>query len=582
MNARPGFVLYSQGASQGLSRWPSRWLLCALLALSALLPVRAAWADARVWLDRDRIALDETVTLHAEADAGRLSSLPDPYLLGRDFRVLDQESQQQVEVVNGQVRVGIKMRYVLQPLHEGEIVIPTYEFGVRNDSLRLFVLPARQRPAEPAAPAEERAVFLETAVETDSAYVQQTVGYVVRLYFMPATLLDGNLEQDPPEGASLQQVGDIQEYAQTIGGRTYRVAERRYLLIPERPGPLKIPGAKFEGRSIGGLFGEFLGDTRGDTHLSTEPRTLQVKPLPANAPQPWLPLRGLRLRYLDAPRGARVGEAVEVVVEAVADGASAAQLPQLRLGDGSDAQVFAEPVQTHERFVDGRPQVMATRTFSVVPTRVGGLRIVGPRLNWWDADAGVARVASLPDLQLRVGPGAVAQTVANDDAAGAGGARSWLPSHLASGPWRWAGITLGLMWLGALAWGWRLWSGRNASARPANARTGATPKHSAPPSLRPADAEALRRALAGGDLGIIARTLCAMATPPVDGLLTLRERLDDSAQRAAVDQLQLARWGGGDTQAARAAVRAAFAAGPRWRVQASPAAPLLPPLYPEH
>ncbi len=35
-------------------------------------------------------------------------------------------------------------------------------------------------------------MFLETAVETDSAYVQQTVGYVVRLYFMPATLLDGH------------------------------------------------------------------------------------------------------------------------------------------------------------------------------------------------------------------------------------------------------------------------------------------------------------------------------------------------------------------------------------------------------
>ena len=48
----------------------------------------------------------------------------------------------------------------------------------------------------------------------------------------------------------------------------------------------------------------------------------------------------------------------------------------------------------------------------------------------------------------------------------------------------------------------------------------------------------------------------------------------------AVAALQRARWAGGDAGEARAAVRAAFRDGPRWREDAHAEAPLLPPLYP--
>ncbi|MBX4377767.1 hypothetical protein K4H02_22175, partial [Mycobacterium tuberculosis] len=46
---------------------------------------------------------------------------------------------------------------------------------------------------------------------------------------------------------------------------------------------------------------------------------------PAQAPQPWLPLQSLQLRYTSAPTSARTGEAANVVVEAVAEGATRAQ-----------------------------------------------------------------------------------------------------------------------------------------------------------------------------------------------------------------------------------------------------------------
>lgn len=90
------------------------------------------------------------------------------------------------------------------------------------------------------------------------------------------------------------------------------------------------------------------------------------------------------------------------------------------------------------------------------------------------------------------------------------------------------------------------------------------------------------QALARGDLGAIVQALCATAMPSAADLDAVRARLADPAQRAAVDALQRARWGDGDNAATLAALRKAFASGPRWRASAKRAEPvLLPPLYPE-
>jgi len=72
----------------------------------------------------------------------------------------------------------------------------------------------------------------------------------------------------------------------------------------------------------------------------------------------------------------------------------------------------------------------------------------------------------------------------------------------------------------------------------------------------------------------------AAPSPPARDIDELRERLDDPAQRDAVDALQRARWAGGDGAAARRQLRAAFARGPRWKSSPTATPSPLPPLYP--
>ena len=574
-------------------------LLAALLCLCA----PAAWAQSRAWVDRDRIAYEETTVLHLEINVNAAQPIPDLATITRDFRIVDQNVQHKVMLQNGGMMLHIRMRLTLQPTRAGELEIPAMQIGnERTRPLRVWVAPPRapQAPVAPPAAAPSDPIFIETRVDSMTPYVQQTVGYTVRLFYESGILIDGRLDHDPPDGATLQKIGDDQQLTQTVGGAAYNVLERRFLLIPERSGTVTVPAARFLGRGIG-MFDSVFGDARKELRVRGDPVVLQVKPIPAAAPQPWLPLRGLRLRYLEAPRSLRVGESAAVTIEAVADGTIASQLPELTLGIRTGAQLFPEPAQPDDRFVDDRPQATVVRRVMVVAVREGALRIAGPRIAWWDTEAGVARIAALPDIAVQVSPGAAAATAADiaaADAAAAGEAPPWY-AWRPQNRWAWALLVLPIFWIIAMGFGWQLWTTRRrqlaaanagnagkASSNPAPSRQAPTmstsPTAAAPRAVPPADAKAWANALARGNVAEIARLLCAMASPAAVDLDAVHARLADPAQRAAVDALQRARWGDGDAAAAVAAMRAAFAAGPRWRTAPAPTAPeLLPPLYPE-
>ena len=555
-------------------------LLWALCALAVALP---ASAQPRVWLDRDRIAFDETVTMSLEIDTKHISAMPDLVQLGHDFRILDQRMQQQVAWINGVLTAQVTMELTLSPLREGQIEIRSLWRGRdATPSLYLTVLPPRNpqfaaRPP-PVSAAPEQPVFIETLIDDEAPYVQQTVGFALRLYYPASVQIEGRLDQEPPAGASLQKVGDEVPLKTTIGNIQYTAIERRYLLIPERSGTITLPPARFQGRTLG-MFDSVFDTSRKELTVISKPVALQVKPIPAAATQPWLPLRGLRMRYAEMPQSLQVGKSAAVTVEVVAEGGTAAQMPAVMVQAGNDAQVFAEPAQIDDRFLQGRPQATIVRRFLVLPTREGTLRIVAPRIVWWDTQAGIARTTSLPDLTLRVAPGAARSAASMADTASANddevrGWREWIPGK----PWLWAGIALVLLWSGALFLGWRLWSLRAATGATASPQRA----HRSGSSSSANDPQRLASALARGDLGAIVQALCAAPAPAAGDLDAVRARLADPPQRAAVDALQRARWGDGDNAATLAALRTAFASGPRWRTSAARAEPvLLPPLYPE-
>lgn len=552
-----------------------------LLVVATVAAPRAQAQSLRAWLDRDRVALGETATLNIEVD-GRDAAEPDYSPLLGDFEVTGNTSSRSLVSDASGTRMQTLYAVALQPRREGLLGIPALAVGGRRTAPLSLAVTA---PAAVPARAGD-AVFIESEADAQSPYVQQAVGYVVRLY-LGVPLVSGQLDQPEPDGASLRQVGDDIRYQREMRGRDYTVIERHYLLLPERSGTLSIPGPRFTGRGAGSFFDDMFGDGRRPLRASGAPRMLSVRAIPAAASQPWLPLRSLSLRWTQAPAAARAGAATTLTLEAVADGATAAQLPTLELPPVAGAQVFPDPPRRDEAFVDGRPQATVTRSFAVVPASAGTLRVEAPQLAWWDARAGVQRVATLPPVVLQVAPGGATPDIAPGSGPGGSGATTAAPRSTQSGdgagwmhvpgvqgrvrPWAFATVAFALLWLITFMWGLHRHPERS------NAKSPATPGDA---PRRPAK-DGLRRTLATGTLGEVADALRASARPPAASLDALRARLADPSQQAAVDALQRALWGGGDGAAARVALRAAFAGGPRWTSQAPPRerGPL-PPLYP--
>ena len=567
---------YAARCGRGSGPVPSRspvgvyalWLLLACLAVAT-----PALAETRAWLDRNSVVAGESVTLNIDTDQSGVApdyrALQADFALGQPYRSTGGD---------GRTLFGV----ALTPLREGAVEVPALQVGgERTTPLQLVVAAP---PA--AAPVAHGEVFVETRVDDPAPYVQQSVGLTLRLYYATA-LLSGELVQDAPQGASLQRIGEDVQSSRDIDGRRYRVLERRYLLVPEHSGPLDLPPARFSGQGAGGFFDDLFGSGR-KLSAQAAPLVLQVRAQPDGAPQPWLPLHSLGLRYLATATAGRAGEAMEFAVEAVAQGATAAQFPDIPVPRVDGAQVFPERAEISERFVDGGPQLTVVRRYSVVPLQPGPLRIPGPRLDWWDTAASQARVAELPDLELQVaaGVGGAVPAPAADGSVLAGERpdNAVAPDAIAVGLasagvhgrwWPLLALLFAGLWLATLAWllGSRWRGGRGAGAASGSRRE---------PGARPTLAD-LRRALDGAGLDEVAALLQRMAEPPAADLDEVLARLAEPRQRDALLAMRRALWAGeGDPSAARAGLRAALRDGPRWQPRAQVDAGPLPPLYPPH
>ena len=556
-------------------------LVAGLILLSMLaVPARAKTSAT---LDRTRVVQGEPVMLTITTDQ---VGAPEYSALRSRFRVEDVASERSVRFVNGALSVDLSYRVELIALQPGLQTIPALVVGRdRTQPLQLEVTASgNASPQTQPAATGQGPVFIQTRVDDRHPYVQQSVGVTVRLFYA-AQILDGSLDLDAPAGASLRRVGEDVQGTEDVGGRSFSVIERHYVLVPDRSGALTLPAARFSGHGQGGFFGNVFGDGRDDLRASGQPQVLQVRATPANAPQPWLPLHHLELQALAGPNSASAGQTTVVTLRAQADGANGAQLPELMLTADNDAQaavqVFPEAPTIEDRESNGRPLTVVTRRFFVVPSRAGTLHLQAAPIQWWNVANDQPAVAQARVLTLNVAAGSGAFATPPPAATAATtndhpGAMRWLRSGLV---WGIAAAVIGLLWIASLAW--------VARRRDTRATKPETTKTQASPSPKPLRSDDLKAALDSGDFARIARTLQRMAQPPAADPDALKSRLQSAQQIDAIDVLQAALWGNGRIapEAALASLRQAFRGGPQWRVVAMAEATAkteLPPLYPEH
>src|SRR5687767_739263 len=112
--------------------------LAMLCLLASAMGADAAQAATRAWLDRNQIALGESVTLNIETD--QAAAAPDFSPLRADFDLSGQSSSSRMQMVNGAITAKTTFVVNLAPRRAGTLAIPALLIGTqRSPPLALVV-----------------------------------------------------------------------------------------------------------------------------------------------------------------------------------------------------------------------------------------------------------------------------------------------------------------------------------------------------------------------------------------------------------------------------------------------------------
>ncbi|WP_210395542.1 BatD family protein [Motiliproteus sediminis] len=456
------------------------WLLPALLILlNTLVAVTAQAASLSASVDRNQLALDETLTLTLRYDSRDISGQPDLSPLEPFFDILGQSQSRQLRIINGQSESFTQWQISLAPKMEGRILVPAFELGGARS--QPFEVQVRAPAVSPNRAGGD--TFMERIVEPESAYPGQQLRVRIRLN-TAVGLSDLQLTPLEVDGAKLLQLEDRQ-YQRSVNGRPYLVYEKNYALFPQQEGPLTLPAQALT--AVKGASRSLFDRNPGQrVRLHQQPQTIEIQPAPVSSD--WLPAEALRLEQSVIGNGtARVGEPVTLQLKLVAEGADPARLPLLTPPDLANVKVYPEPAEDDQQLSANGVITVRSQRFALVPTQPGTLTLPALRQRWWNSQRQQFETAESLALELEVQPGTgqannatapvapsrapatsvaeVAQMTKTAPAAAPVSTTSSPPQQQSSqaGWWLWSQLIWALL-CGVLGWGW--WRARQRQPLP--------------------------------------------------------------------------------------------------------------------
>jgi len=381
------------------------FLSLALLLLATL--SAAALAAFTAETDREVIDENDVLRLTLRIDEQIFIGEPDFAPLEQDFVIMSQQRASQFTLVNGQTESETSWTLTLQPKRRGTLQIPPLRFKGQESP------PLRVRVTAPSAEAQEalRAlVFMESAVSTDNAYVQEQFTLTVSLWYAAGAVLFGDFPPPPTiPNVLVYPLGDAEPGRQQRDGRRYNTITQRYALVPQRSGLLRLPPQSFAGAV---RIPEGGRTRRKNLRAQTPRHELSIKPVPAGWPEgaPWLPARNLTLEatYAPALERAQVGVPLEQTLRLRAEGIAASTLPPLPAPSAPGLRTYDSQTALEEAVRGPWLQAEQRMVTVLMPEAAGALRLPTLSLPWWDTQADELRYATLPGARLTVAEGALA------------------------------------------------------------------------------------------------------------------------------------------------------------------------------
>lgn len=444
-------------ATQGGHR-ASRWVLGLWLLIAGAQAIAAVTAT----VDRNRVAMGDSLRLTITSDADEnVSDIPMTPLT-RDFDILQRSTSSSVNIVNGRRTHTRQLLIDLMPRRQGTLTIPALPVG--SATTPAITIEVAAPPGAGEAVDDETVVF-SAELDREAVYVQGQVLLTLRVQ-VAVSLESPSISELKLDGAFVKQLSQ-NSYQRTLDGRSWRVHEIRYAIFPEQSGQLEIPSQTFTARES--VPRRSLFDRGGGRHLrrSTEPLSVEVLPRPPGFPgSTWLPALDVVIeeRWSTPPSQLRAGESTTRTIQIVGHGLQGAQLPPVLFSPVDGIKYYPDQPTIEDREDSDGLIGVRRDSAALVPTRSGTLRIPELRVAWWDTQADALRYATLPERTVTVQPAELATTppVTAGSRAQEGGA-ALRDAGGAAGTehgrfWQWMSAVFAAGWMATL--GWIIWSRR--------------------------------------------------------------------------------------------------------------------------
>ena len=374
-----------------------------LVFLTLVCSIKTNAQDLEVSVDRAELARGETLTYTIRIYEQRQGMQLDLTPLTEDFDVLGTRTSSQVRSINGQVESWTDYIVTLFPLTEGELTIPPIEINnLQTEPILISVVNEGPRSNQ-----DNDELFLEIEVNKEALYVQEQLLFTVKLYYTINGIRNPQFTELEMEDTVIQLIGSPNQYEQIIEGVRYGVYEKRYVIFPQRSGPLEIPDILFRGEVTDGSSNfvfRNLNTRRVTAFIEGITISVNERPVAAQEFDNWLPVTNLSIseEWSTDLENLSVGDSITRTITLTADGLDGAVLPPFSPETLDGINVYQDPASIERTYVDG--SIVGTRVESstLVPVIAGTIEIPEIVIPWWDVSSDELKEAVITAKSIQV------------------------------------------------------------------------------------------------------------------------------------------------------------------------------------
>lgn len=363
-----------------------------------------------------------TFTVNAEGRDIRVPSIPDfEVLMGPEISTSYSSSWG-----NGQSKseTSVTFTYILMPKKEGTFTIPEATIKVNranytSNSLTIKVLPADKAGKEAANAAAAKGqiskddLFVTMDVSKRSLYEQEGLLVTFKAYSSLIFQIN-NLKYPEFEGFLVQEIdlpADKQAVLENYKGRNYQtVLMRQVLLYPQRSGKITIGAGRYDAlarimvrqRSLFDYFGSFQDIKKV---LTTDPVTIDVKPLPSGKPASFSGGVGsFTMSSEISAKKIKANEAVTIKLKLSGNGnVKLLKNPEVKFPN--DFDIYDPKVETDIKTTTAGVSGSKTIEYMAIPRYAGKFEIPAVEFSYFDIKSGAYKTLKSEAFELEVEPG---------------------------------------------------------------------------------------------------------------------------------------------------------------------------------